>query len=329
MNTTLSVAFFSLLTGSLALAAKKNQDPIYTDPAIAAKNDPDFMIQGEYGIDKEGEDLGVQVVAGGNGQFDAYLLEGGLPGLGWTREKKREKITGKREGNKVVFSGEPTAVIENGKISIKRKQAQPVTLPRIERKSSTLGSKPPEGATVLFDGTSTDKWKKATMKDDLLQASKCTTKEKFGDYTLHLEFRTPFKPFARDQARGNSGLYIGGRWENQILDSFGLTGEMNECGGIYTVAKSLVNACFPPLAWQTYDINFTNAKFDGDGKQTAWPRITSRLNGILIHDDQELDKEGTTAAPITGPLTPEGGPIYLQYHGNPVVFRNIWILPTP
>ena len=85
--------------------------------------------------------------------------------------------------------------------------------------------------------------------------------------------------------------------------------------------------CYPPLTWQTYDVDYTAAKFDADGKRTAWPRITVKLNGVLIHEDQELGKDFTTAAPIKTPITPEGGPVFLQAHGNPVFFRNIWVVP--
>jgi len=132
-------------------------------------------------------------------------------------------------------------------------------------------------------------------------------------------------PMAKGQGRGNSGVYHSGRWETQILDSFGLEGRDNECGGIYSVSKPRLNMCLPPLAWQTYDVKFTAAKFDASGKRTAWARITVKLNGVLVHKDLELAKDFTTAAPINSPLKGPEGPIYIQNHGNPVVFRNIWV----
>ena len=149
-----------------------------------------------------------------------------------------------------------------------------VKLPRVERESPTLGAKAPKGATVLFDGTSVEHWEKGKMKDGLLQATGTISKPKFKDYQLHLEFRTPYKPLARGQQRGNSGVYFGGRWETQVLDSFALDGKMNECGGIYSISAPDVNMCLPPLTWQTYDVDFTSAQFDANGKRTAWPRMT-------------------------------------------------------
>jgi hypothetical protein len=140
---------------------------------------------------------------------------------------------------------------------------------------------------------------------------------------MHLEFLLSYMPSARGQGRANSGCYAQGRYEVQILDSFGLTGEHNECGGIYSIKKPDVNMCFPPLSWQTYDIDFTAAKFDDAGKKTADAKMTVRHNGVVIHDNVSAPKT-TTAAPLGEGKEP--GPIYLQDHGNPIRFRNIWIV---
>ncbi len=197
------------------------------------------------------------------------------------------------------------------------------TLKKVDRKSPTLGAKAPEGAIVLFDGTSADHFNggKITMTD--LLAADCETKEKFTDHKLHIEFRTPFKPAARGQARGNSGVYVQGRYECQVLDSFGLEGENNECGGIYSIAKPKVNACFPPLTWQTYDIDFTAARYE-NGNKVKNARVTIKQNGIMIHDDLEL----THGTPGKNPEADAPDVIYLQGHGNPVVYRNIWVVKT-
>ncbi|MBN2451656.1 MAG: DUF1080 domain-containing protein [Lentisphaeria bacterium] len=150
------------------------------------------------------------------------------------------------------------------------------------------------------------------------------SREIFQDHRLHLEFRTPFMPAARGQGRGNSGVYLQGRYEVQILDSFGLEGLDNECGGIYRVARPRVNMCAPPTQWQTYDIDFRAPRFDADGRKTEPARITCRHNGVVIH--QDLAIPGPTGGG-SGDNLDQPGPLLLQDHGNPVQFRNIWVLP--
>jgi hypothetical protein len=201
-----------------------------------------------------------------------------------------------------------------------------VTQLRYQRQSETIGKTPDEDAIVLFDGSEESakaNWDKGEAVDDLLRNNDISTKRKFGNYHLHLEFRTPYKPLARGQGRGNSGVYHQQRYETQVLDAFGLTGEDNETGGIYKVAKPKVNMCLPPLTWQTYDVDFEAAKFDAQGKTKIDPAyLTVRLNGFLVHDRQPVN--GTTAG--GKPVTAEPGPIFLQGHGNPVFYRNIWIV---
>ncbi|MBU6301567.1 MAG: DUF1080 domain-containing protein [Verrucomicrobia bacterium] len=313
---------------SLAVMAAAEPGPTWTDPGKAAAEDPDFVLQGEYGSAEPGGQWGVQVVALGGGAFDAYLLEGGLPGVGWTRGRLRVKLSGNREADGTVplVSGDGICkgTIRGGKVTVSREGKELGTWPKVERMSPTLGAKPPEGAVVLFDGSGVEEWEQGVMKNGLLENSDPHTKRTFGSYRLHVEFRTPYKPFARGQQRGNSGVYHQWRYETQVLDSFGLEGEDNETGGVYKISKSLLNMCYPPLAWQTYDFDFTTAKFDGAGQLTAKARITVRLNGVLVQDDLELP---TTTGGAKLKLTPEPGPIYLQSHGNPVFYRNLWIVP--
>lgn len=307
-------------------AAAGDPKEAYTDPAKAPA---DFQVQGEYAgtlnTDNGAEPWGAQVIALGDGKFQAVAYPGGLPGDGWNMEQKVAATGQTNDGvtKLVATGGEGSATIADGKMKVVDEDGNPVgTLEKTCRKSPTLGAEPPEGAVVLFDGTSPDQFQGGRMTEDGLLMEGDTSKQKFQSFKIHLEFRTPFQPYARGQGRGNSGFYAQGRYEVQILDSFGLTGEWNECGGIYKIAKPKVNMCLPPLSWQTYDVDFTAAKFE-DGKKTADARITVRHNGVLIHEDVELP-HSTTAAPVKE--GPEPGPIYLQNHGNPVRFRNIWVV---
>jgi hypothetical protein len=325
-------ALFLALSAFPADAAAPAPLNIWMDPKVALREDPDFAIQGEYRSAEGKSAMGAQVVALGGGRFDCYLLDGGLPGAGWEPGKSRTVLKVSRKDGGIIAaddSGKITAKIANGSVHLTAIDGTKHQLTRIERKGPSLGVKAPQGALVLFDGTSTDHWENGKMEGGHLLASGCTSKQTFSGYKLHLEFRTPYKPEARGQQRGNSGVYHSGRWETQILDSFGLDGKDNECGGIYSISQPRLNMCLPPLAWQTYDVDFTPAKFDASGKRTAWPRITVHLNGVLVHQNLELNKDFTTSAPINHPLKDTTGPIFLQEHGNPVVFRNIWIVPDP
>jgi hypothetical protein len=147
-----------------------------------------------------------------------------------------------------------------------------------------------------------------------------TTKVTFSDYHLHLEFKLTHKPEATGQARSNSGVIHLGLYETQILDSFGLYGRDDECGGIYKIREPDRNVGYPAGLWQTYDIDFTAPRFDAAGKKTADARMTVRLNGIPVHQDVAVPK------PTAGGKETAQGPIVLQDHGNPVQFRNIWVM---
>jgi len=248
-----------------------------------------------------------------------------LPGDGWKRGDEMEKGTGETKDGVTTFKGEHgSGKLVNGAIVLFDSGGQEAgKLEKVERKSPTLGAAPPQGAIVLFDGSSPDHFEKGELVEGkLLGATNCVTKEKFGDHSLHIEFRTPFMPKSRGQARGNSGVYVNGRYEVQVLDSFGLEGVDNECGGIYKHARPDVNMCLPPLAWQTYDIDFIAAKYDAAGKKASNARITVKHNGVVIHNDREL----TAGTPGYRPEGPERLGLFLQNHGNPVAFRNIWAI---
>lgn len=316
-----------LLTGLIAatLAAK---GPAYVDPS---QTDADFPFQGEYvGMIKteNGEvKVGLQVVALGGGKFHAIGHHGGLPGDGWDGKTPSE-ADGELKDGAVTFRGaESIAKVQDGAVTIASVEGKEFgQLKKVERQSPTLGAAPPTGAIVLFDGKSTDAFVKGQKTEDGLLVQGCTSHQKFGSCKLHIEFRLPYQPEDRGQQRGNSGIYIGGRYECQMLDSFGLKGENNECGGIYEVKKPDVNMCLPPLVWQTYDIDYTAPKYDGE-KLVANPRVTVRHNGVVIHDNVELPGDRSTRAAPNKP-GPEPGPVYLQDHGNPVRYRNIWLVET-
>ena len=195
----------------------------------------------------------------------------------------------------------------------------------------------PTEAIALFDGSEkslTDNWTYRngkpvgwTVADGVItsQQQDIVTKEKYTDFQLHVEFNEPkMGDEVKGQARGNSGVYLQGRYEIQVLDSFGLQPTKGDCGAIYNQKAPDVNACLAPGEWQTYDITFKAAKYDADGKKTAKARVTVVQNGKKIQDDVEIN--GTTGSEIMKESA-KPGPIMLQYHHNSVNFRNVWIIP--
>jgi Domain of Unknown Function (DUF1080) len=316
MNRLMLITLIITLSGTIrADDTKKDAPPKIEKFTSAEKAGRDFAIQGEYrGQSTKLGKLGVQVIAQGDGKFEVQLLAGGLPGDGWS-SGTRYRVP--RNGL-MSFNDQ---VISNGKLSLPI-TGETLSLDQVVRESPALGMKPPSGAMVLFDGKSAEQWEKGQLVEGNLLKWGTTSKAKFGDCTMHVEFRLPFMPRARGQERANSGVYLQGRYEVQVLDSFGLEGKDNECGGIYQVSAPKVNMCYPPLSWQTYDIDFTAPRFDGSGKKVNDAVISVRHNGVLIQDKVKIP------APTGGSLTKETaepGPIYLQDHGDPVVFRNIWV----
>ncbi len=302
----------SLLTAVLVSTALA--ETMYLDPADAG---PDFGTQGEY----IGDNCAAQVIALGDGKFHIVGWSPSLPGVNAETEKKVE-VDAHREGEKVVFDGDGwKGAIEGIILKGTNSEGRAWDLKKTNRQSPTLGAKPPAGAVVLFDGTNADAWKNGKVDHGLL-AGGTVSKQAFGDSTIHVEFRTPFMPNSRGQARGNSGVYVQNRYECQVLDSFGLKGEINELGAVYSKLKPSLNMCFPPLSWQTYDIDLQAATFDAEGKKTHNAVITLRLNGVVVLDHKEI--EGPT--PGGQKENAEPGPIQLQNHGDPVFFQNIWVV---
>lgn len=193
---------------------------------------------------------------------------------------------------------------------------------------------PPPGAVVLFDGKDLSRWQRygggeptwKVVEGGAFEVGRgdVITKDKFTDMKLHLEFMPPHMPDARGQARGNSGVFVMDNYEVQVLDSYGLPKlEVGDCAALYSKKVPDKNAAKPPAQWQTYDIDFTAPRFDAAGKKTANARITVLWNGEKVHDNVELE------GPLPGGSgeTPAGGGIRLQDHGNPVRYRNIWVVP--
>jgi rubredoxin len=208
---------------------------------------------------------------------------------------------------------------------------------RPEDKVDVPSVPPPSGAIVLFDGDDLTEWVKTDgrtpadwkllAKDGAIEVHGggiATRKQFGGHFRLHVEFRVPYLPEAKGQARGNSGVYLQGRYEVQVLDSYGLDSQDNDCGAIYEVAKPRVNACKAPTVWQGYDIDF-HAPECQDGKKVHPARISVRHNGVSIHEDVAIPVDNTRAGLGGDPCAP--GPIHLQDHGNPIQYRNIWLLP--
>jgi len=212
--------------------------------------------------------------------------------------------------------------------------------------------KPPSDAVVLFDGTSLDNWvstkdnepTKWKLVNGTLESVKgagyIRTKREFGDCQIHLEFATPSHVEGNGQGRGNSGVFLMGNYEIQVLDSYETGGEDNDkgnknpnyadgqCGAVYAENPPLVNPTRGPGEWQSYDIVFHQPIWDGN--KLKWPgSVTVFLNGVLVQDHWEM--EGMTTHCHRRPLAPHAvkGPLELQDHGNPVHFRNIWLREIP
>ncbi len=292
----------------------------------SAKAGAAFKLQGEYMgvVDAWGGTWGAQVIAVSEKKIAIQLLEGGLPGQGFKRNSNKKVIQAEIDSanEKAESKKDGVAVlVKLNSLEISDESGKKLgVLTKLIRESKTLGARPPTDAIVLFDANRVNDFVGGKTGDDGLLGVGGTSKELFEDHHLHVEFRIPFQPDDSGQGRGNSGVYIQGRYELQVLDSFGLVGENNECGGIYQIAKPSLNMCYPPLSWQTYDIDFKSAKYDASGKKTSNAKLTIRHNGVLIHDELDLPK-GT---PGKDPEANKPGPLFLQDHGNPVMFRNIW-----
>ncbi|MBW8865349.1 MAG: DUF1080 domain-containing protein [Verrucomicrobia bacterium] len=273
-----------------------------------------------------------QVFPTGDGKYQANLLTAFD-----TESNVVAILQGTAADGTVTFSGDGWSGAIKGAHFIGGKDDKKFDLQHIVRVSPTEGAKPPAGAIVLFDGSNLDAWAKKSGKDWLMEDGPAKwklveggamevvpdtdciiTHKKFGDCHVHVEFRTLGLP-------SNSGVFLEDRYEANINETYGrLTGTPN--GGFDNCTDKVeprVRPCFPPLVWQTFDIDFTAPKFDAGGNKTASARATVLFNGVKIYDNQELDLPHGAAARMGEAPT---GPLMLQEHGMPVQFRNVWLV---
>ena len=189
----------------------------------------------------------------------------------------------------------------------------------------------PSDAIVLFDGKSLSAWDGGDqwpIDDGAATTAKggITSKQAFGDCQIHLEFATPSKVEGSGQGRGNSGLYLMGQYEVQILDSYeNKTYFDGQCGAIYKQQPPTVNASRKPGEWQTYDIIFTAPRFAEDGKVEKSGYVTVLHNGVVIHNHFELQGATSYTEPPKYSKHADKLPLHIQFHGNATRFRNIWV----
>ena len=291
--------------------------------------DEDFAYQGEYAgylLTENGMrcPVGLQVVALGNRQFSAVEFAGGLPGSGWSGHSKaglkgqiRNGVLELSDESRDLFVAPQVATVNSYRHGLLGE------LCKKQRVSPTMGAPAPPGAIRLFDGTTTEHFKNGKITPNGWLDMGTELIDSFHDYTLHVEFKLPYMPHARGQGRANSGVYLQSRYEVQVLDSFGLEGKENECAAVYRYRRPDINMCLPPLSWQTYDIHFRSPRFDASGNKICNARLTVVHNGVVVHNDVEIERKTGAGKPEA----PEPLPIKLQDHGNPVHFRNIWIIP--
>jgi hypothetical protein len=302
-----------------------------------------------YG-DWQGEGLVAQVIPRGAGNYQINFL----PGFD-VRCEALATVSGHVSDGVLQFerdgwSGRAEAGHMRGSRPVDGEQ-ETFELERVDRPSARVGAKPPENAIVLFDGSGFDQWEVHASRaptpkivwelcEDFMRVAPINpqtraghsliTKQAFQDIRLHLEFRLALMADKTGQARSNGGVvFEDANWyEVQVLDSYGLEGLDNECGGIYKVGAPAINMCRPPLMWQTYDMEIHAPRYDAKGNRTKPGRISVMHNGVWIHENVELpDSPKARQRRLNNPGGVSSGRIILHYHKDPVEYRNIWVQP--
>lgn len=304
-----TTTFCMILCLACSVSAKEpdeKSNPTWTDANAAVKEHAQYQWIGEYKA-ADGK-LFYQVTLLKDCHYLVTSFHGGLPGRGWDHSATTSIIVDQKELENTLAQSE-----------------------KVHYQSPTMGKQAPQDATLVMPTGFTK------VKDGLLMAGGQSKKE-VGSFKMHLEFMLPFKPDRNpsNQDKGNSGVYIFNNYEVQVLDTFALDysakkfpikleSDMKQwCGSLYRMKMADLNMCLPPLVWQTYDIEFTAPVFK-DGNKIKNAVITVVHNGVKIHDKVEL-KTGTGAGARRKQLA--RGPIFFQNHGNPTVFRNVWIVET-
>ncbi len=320
--------------------------------AAPLEADVQGFYQGACTGEKGEKKFEARVVATGHGAYQVFVrqpldTQPSGPKPSDNGKVAKFELEGKTEGDVVRFVGKGengpwTASYSDGTLKGTCGPGTRLEMKRVILRSPTFNAKPPEGAIVLLDGKNFDELTKKRLSNGSEQPWKLvadggievpkggmTTKRHFdGSYKLHVEFKIPLMPAERSQGRGNSGVFLTNSDEIQVLDSFGMTTyKGGGCGGVYAYKDpdafdQFSLASYPPLTWQTYDIEYRVEKKDGKPVgflDDAKPRVTVFHNGIKIHDNFAIRGAVVGYAPK--------GKFHFQDHGNPVEYRNIWVLP--
>ncbi len=336
----------ALLSGAGTAYSQSYTNP--SDPSIPNS----WFIQGEYfgHFEDDSTRLGAHIRSVVQ-NYRVHFTIGGLPGDaswpmgGWNYNWNNlvssllsfnngsMAISGTNVTATLAIPGNVKTALNTDKVITGTLGGRTFRLHRVERKSPTEGMTPVSGAQVLFDGTQASfaaNWRNAGGGEFLADRQALyrgvNSVLQHQDMFLHIEFLSAYMPDKEDQARSNSGIYLQNRYEQQIMDSFGERGlENNSKGALYGSLPATRNAALPPLVnWETYDIFFTAAKYNGSQK-IANARFKTWLNGVKVQDS-EMPQPGTGGSPEG----PSAGYIHLQNHnGDPIYFRNIWAVTTP